>query len=324
MNQSLTILLIACLLASVHLTLAQSEGMKCSVHRECDDSSACYNGRCVEPCLLNVCGVNAKCKTVNHTPICNCPPNYTGDPFVICTQREPEVKCPPNVCGNNTKCKVLHGATTCSCLDEFVGDPLTGCSLECESSDECGSEGRCTNFKCYPDVEPGAFIRLDDSKVNSEHPCDPNPCSYNEFCRELKGHAFCQCMYAPFRRLPESGCNPECGSRFDCPSDETCINGKCAKSCPGSCNPNEECFVFDHRAKCRPKNSRPECTSNNDCSSDKACDGYKCVDPCLDYCIDSKTDCQIVNQQPICNCKPGHYRHFYGGCYPDGAIVIVE
>lgn len=66
-----------------------------------------------------------------------------------------EVECPPNACGTNTVCKVVHGAPTCSCLDEFSGDPLTGCRHECESSDECGSEGRCTNFKCYPDVVPG-------------------------------------------------------------------------------------------------------------------------------------------------------------------------
>ncbi|XP_037042825.1 neurogenic locus notch homolog protein 1-like [Bradysia coprophila] len=263
--------------------------------------------------------------TINHNPICKCLPNYTGNPFFRCTQREPEEECPPNACGNNTVCKVLRSAPRCTCLNEYVGNPMIGCHRECESNDECGSEGRCTNFLCYPDVAPGGLIRLDDSEINPEHPCDPNPCrGYNEFCRELKGHAFCQCQYAPFRRLPESGCNPECGTKFDCPANETCLNNKCVQSCPGDCSPSEECFVFNHQAKCRPKNSRPECSSNNVCSSDEACDGYKCVDPCLDYCVERHADCQIVNQQPICNCKPGYHRHSYGGCYRDGVIYYVE
>lgn len=165
-----------------------------------------------------------------------------------------------------------------------------------------------------------SIIRVDYVKIDPKHPCDPDPCGHNEICREKNGNAFCQCHYAPFLRLPESGCNSECATKFNCPSDKTCIQSKCVNSCPGDCSQNDECYVFNHKAKCHSKNSRPECSSNNDCASDKACDGYKCVDPCVDHCVEN-ANCRIVDQQPICTCQPGYFQGPYDKCYQQGLIV---
>lgn len=56
---------------------------ECIVNSECALDKACINKKCVDPCP-NTCGLEAKCTTKNHNPICACLNGYTGDPFVQC------------------------------------------------------------------------------------------------------------------------------------------------------------------------------------------------------------------------------------------------
>lgn len=57
---------------------------ECIVNSECPPDQACVNQKCSDPCP-NTCGLRAHCYTKNHSPICACPPGYTGDPFHKCT-----------------------------------------------------------------------------------------------------------------------------------------------------------------------------------------------------------------------------------------------
>lgn len=59
---------------------------ECITSSECPLNQACVNQKCIDPCP-GTCGINAKCQVVNHNPICSCPPNFTGDPFLRCTIR---------------------------------------------------------------------------------------------------------------------------------------------------------------------------------------------------------------------------------------------
>lgn len=56
---------------------------ECTVSSECSSNKACINQKCVDPCP-GTCGINAKCETINHSPICSCQTRYTGDPFTRC------------------------------------------------------------------------------------------------------------------------------------------------------------------------------------------------------------------------------------------------
>lgn len=56
---------------------------ECLVNSDCEQSKACMNQRCQNPCD-NTCGQNALCIVRNHNPICSCPVQYSGDPFVSC------------------------------------------------------------------------------------------------------------------------------------------------------------------------------------------------------------------------------------------------
>lgn len=59
---------------------------ECLISADCARNRACSNQKCIDPCL-GACGLTAQCTVVNHNPICNCPPLYTGDPFVQCVRQ---------------------------------------------------------------------------------------------------------------------------------------------------------------------------------------------------------------------------------------------
>lgn len=56
---------------------------ECRGDSECPPHLACRNEKCRDPCP-GACGQRALCRTVMHSPICTCPQNYIGDPFVRC------------------------------------------------------------------------------------------------------------------------------------------------------------------------------------------------------------------------------------------------
>lgn len=56
---------------------------ECVVSSECPLDKACVNQKCVDPCP-GTCGINAQCKTINHSPVCSCQLDFTGDPFTRC------------------------------------------------------------------------------------------------------------------------------------------------------------------------------------------------------------------------------------------------
>lgn len=56
---------------------------ECAVSSDCPFNRACINQKCVDPCPAS-CARNANCKVVNHSPICFCKAQFTGDPFTFC------------------------------------------------------------------------------------------------------------------------------------------------------------------------------------------------------------------------------------------------
>jgi hypothetical protein len=57
---------------------------ECLSSSECKSTESCISGKCTDPCR-NTCGLNAECRVKNHNPVCFCPNNYLGDPFIMCT-----------------------------------------------------------------------------------------------------------------------------------------------------------------------------------------------------------------------------------------------
>ena len=59
--------------------------LECLQNSDCNLNLACSNNKCINPCD-GACGSGASCKVINHSPICYCKPELTGNPFVHCSK----------------------------------------------------------------------------------------------------------------------------------------------------------------------------------------------------------------------------------------------
>lgn len=160
---------------------------------ECPQDKNCQNQKCVDPCP-GTCGIGARCQTLNHNPICSCPPKTTGDPFIRCIEEPGEPildetePCNPSPCGPHSTCLVAHNGQTpvCSCIQGMIGTP-PNCRPECTDNSGCPYSMSCVNRKCT-------------------NPC-LSACGNNAECRAYDHRATCSC--APgFTGDPFLGCSP--------------------------------------------------------------------------------------------------------------------
>lgn len=251
---------------------------ECIVSTDCSPAEACSNRKCINPCQGS-CGVAAKCQVINHNPICSCPSDFTGNPFVRCFIKEftpdPVDPCTPSPCGPYSICKEISGNPSCSCMNGYVGSPPY-CKPECISNSECPSNRACINEKCtdpctgacgintechvishspscscLADYTGNPFIECHRVGVIQEMatPCQPSPCGSNAICKEFNGAGSCTCL-PEFFGNPYEGCRPECVINTDCPSDRACLQSRCQDPCPGACAPNALCQVVNHAPSC--------------------------------------------------------------------------
>lgn len=56
---------------------------ECVHSSDCPSNKACNRNKCQDPCP-GVCGNNAVCQVVNHSPSCTCLTGYIGNPYSNC------------------------------------------------------------------------------------------------------------------------------------------------------------------------------------------------------------------------------------------------
>ncbi|XP_055644665.1 neurogenic locus notch homolog protein 3 [Toxorhynchites rutilus septentrionalis] len=114
---------------------------------------ACIYGVCKNPCEGS-CGINANCNLRGLTPVCSCPRDMTGDPFVSCRPFTKEDLCSPNPCGVNAMCTPGYDRSNrerpvCTCPPGFTGNALSNCVRgECLSDSECPDHRACIDYQC--------------------------------------------------------------------------------------------------------------------------------------------------------------------------------
>ena len=275
---------------------------ECIVSSDCPQNKACLNQKCTDPCDGR-CGLSSRCTVISHHPICSCPPNFEGDPFVSCTKKDPRPEitvpplpvhpCYPSPCGPNAACKPLGDTPMCSCVPGYKGAP-PNCRPECVINDECSKSQACVNNKCVD-------------------PCS-GACGVDAECSVRNHLAVCKCRAGyqgdPFRRCtkvpppvqpveaPQDPCYPSpCGANTDCKSNRRGFGGAARATCL--------CVKGYFGDPYGSGGCRPECTTNTDCPANLACSNdLKCVDPCRNVCgLEAK--CQVVNHIATCTCRPG-------------------
>ncbi len=269
---------------------------ECVINTDCDVTKACVNSKCQNPCS-GVCGVNALCEVKNHVPLCYCPPNHSGDPFLSCnpakaTPDVPRNPCDPSPCGPNSRCLISGDTAVCSCQPDFRGVPPY-CQPECVINSECPQNRACVNHKCI-DPCPGTCGIGADCQVFNHNPICSCP-------RGFEGDPFTHCSVSEARdTTPPEPQNP------------------CA---PSPCGPNSICQIKQNRAVCscvenyigKPPYCRPECILHSECPQDKACIKEKCLDPCLNAC-GPNAKCNVVGHSAFCSCLPGYQGDSFVGC----------
>lgn len=299
---------------------------ECILSSECSTDKACVNQKCVSPCLNSPCGQNADCRVRNHSPICSCNKDFTGDAFTKCfllprelkyilLQRQSLIKilyklatpveiqredirdpCSPSPCGPNSECRNKNGLASCSCLPTFIGQP-PNCRPECSINSECPSDQACINQKC-------------------RDPC-PGACGLNTYCRIINHTPTCACSDG-FVGNPFISCSPKLLPRKTSMLylGEFSYNNSCSiapspilpiNPCtPSPCGVNAVCtegecsclkeYQGDPYDECRP-----ECILNSDCPRNRTCIRNKCADPCPGTCAINAI-CEVYNHIPMCHC----------------------
>lgn len=137
---------------------------ECSIDLHCPDETLCINHQCKDPCAIGICGTDAECKCINHKPLCECPENYDGDPYIECilngsdaNQTMDFMPCDPNPCigVENTMCIEQNDVGTCVCLPNFYGDPEKdgGCMPKCTEHTDCPPNRACIQRECVDPCE---------------------------------------------------------------------------------------------------------------------------------------------------------------------------
>lgn len=328
---------------------------ECILNSDCHRTKACVNNKCEDPCY-GVCGIGAKCETVNHHPVCFCPENLEGDPFIGCQPRRPFIPpihnmtgnpCDPNPCGPFSRCLAsIYGHATCSCLPEYHGVPPV-CQPECVVSSECEQTKSCISQKCQdpcpgscghgayclvvnhnpicscpPGQEGDPFVNcyipvIDESKNNSPNPCIPSPCGPNSICQIKENRPICSCVENYIGSPPY--CRPACITNQECPQNKACIQEKCQNPCVNSCGLNAECQVVNHNPFC-------SCIHGYQGDAFVGCSIIPIGPPIeRDHCNPSpcgeNAQCSVMNGLVRCNCIPPNIGNPYaGGCRPECTI----
>lgn len=270
---------------------------ECTINSDCARNLACINTKCVDPCP-GVCGFSAQCHVINHSPICSCPANLIGDPFVECKVplAEPVDPCNPSPCAVNGICRVHNGAPVCT-------------YPECVINSDCSRDRACFNQRC-------------------RDPCI-DACGLSALCTAINHKAVCSCPpgfagspYVECYRHVEPTVRPECVSDSECANDKACINQKCVNPClesnGGLCGQNAECHVRVHRPVCVCRSGftgnahlacyEIGCRSDSDCPVTQACVNRECVEPCSYTQCGTNAICRSdYNHKARCFC-PDNYR----------------
>ena len=61
---------------------------ECSFDYECQNDKACIENYCQDPCIIpsSPCGEKAQCLVKIHRAVCQCPPDWAGNPHQECFQ----------------------------------------------------------------------------------------------------------------------------------------------------------------------------------------------------------------------------------------------
>ena len=280
---------------------------------ECDTDKSCISHVCTDPCE-DICGINAKCRTINHIPECYCPGELVGDPYFICRPKPGEDEaneadsppqsgnttaadpCNPSPCGDYGQCKFSGKVLVCVCKAGYYGSPPDCTPKTCKSKDECPVDQACIQGTC-------------------SDPCITGVCGKNAKCRVVNRSPVCSC--APgFFGDPFDECRPfipEQPLALQTSTSKTNDEHQQHPSCESfTCGRNAVCKVLgDGRPICQCEVSFTKGDPYTACYKESELEH----NPCLSSPCGPNTVCRAaVNGSAYCTCMPDTSGNPYVGC----------
>ncbi|ROT61488.1 hypothetical protein C7M84_020740 [Penaeus vannamei] len=301
----------------------------CSSDAECADDRKCFQGNCVNPCLVdNPCAPRAECQPIAHEARCFCPSGTRGDPLTQCVVIgcRASADCPAdrmclngrcldpcvhnNTCAPNAQCRGVNHGVECRCPPGLEGIPSLACNekqrRDCRSDYDCQSGYACMEGECKKPCEELAPCKdLTVCTLVDTRPLRTMTCTCPEHM-VVSDQGQCVDLDLPI--------GVGCRADNECPSDSACLNTRCVTPC--DCGPNAECHVKNHRPICtclpgfqgNPNTGcfKVGCSVNEECPLDKMCSNGVCVNPCLvrDPC-DITAECYPEQHTAKCRCPTG-------------------
>lgn len=153
------------------------------------------------------------------------------------------------MCGRETICTVANHIPLCDCLPGYTGNAYVACA-KIESMKKIF---KFSNIKSQKNIVINNFRKKShflgpQIYYDTVDHCNPSPCGQNSHCKSVNSQAVCSCLPGYYGAPP--ACRSECAINSDCINTRACVNERCIDPCPGSCAPNAECRVVNHKALC--------------------------------------------------------------------------
>ena len=201
--------------------------------------------------LAGVCGANAICTVLTHTPLCSCSPGFTGDPTVGCS--------PVLTCASQAQCPAN---LICA---------FGVCSPPCNSIRDCLDNQACVNEKCVPRCTRN-------NQCPEFHECRGGVCALAEKCRQNGDCSNTESCTTALSNFGQRECRNVCEGPVICGRNAVCQpnNHRPICICPEGFFGNPE----DEKVGCQKK----LCTTNADCPGDNICTDFRCIAPLRATC----------------------------------------
>lgn len=159
----------------------------CRSDDECSTTHSCINRQCVPACASDTCGPQTECYGINHNPVCECLPGYSGNPKLgcnvigcksdsecpsekACINQKCENPCEQQPCITKEICRAYNHKAECSCPPGTISGLYGACmqlDAVCRDDSDCPSQTACINSECI-------------------NPCNATqPCGVNAECKVL-------------------------------------------------------------------------------------------------------------------------------------------
>ncbi|XP_022245556.1 fibrillin-1-like, partial [Limulus polyphemus] len=299
----------------------------CRAGEQCPDQLACVRNQCRDPCEGSAtCGPNAKCKVVNHRPVCFCPPNFVGRPNAnvgcirVTTPCNDNTQCPLGYYCFNGFCRVACSTNKDCAVNEKCSSGR--CIIQCLQDRDCPSGEICEQNLCRIGCRGDSDCPFNEACISNQchNPCDNvSICGTNALCQVTNHLIDCVCP-PELTGDPREECNrvsTTCSSDNECGPGKYCEASMCTIACSSDteCLDNEKCI--DHRCSvictsdnncpdgyiCEKGQCSPGCRNDYECPLTDTCINLLCINPCSSpTACGTNAQCQPVDHQPFCIC----------------------